>query len=555
MEESKSNFVEYHVPCNSCGSSDARSINEDGSSYCFACENYFPPDEEDMVIEKQGGEKMQLTQPTNVADFGYHTGVSSSIKDRGLKEDTCKKYGVKVVFNGNGLAQKHIYPYYDDRGTMIGTKTRYVKDKQFSIVGSTTNAGLFGQHLFNGGKYVTITEGEIDAMSAYQMLGNKSCVVSIKNGVASAIKDIKKSYTWLDKFENIVINFDNDEIGREASKKVAELFSPAKAKIVKLPEEYKDANDMVRAGKSEAYTKCWWNAPVHAPDGIIKGSTLLDEVLEPVVKSRTDYGWKGLDELTYGIRSGELVTFTAGTGLGKTSVLKELVYHIYKTTEQNIGMIMLEESPKITALDIMGVEANLPLRRPDITLSKDDKIEYFNKTIGSGRFYFYNHFGSNSVDNIISRVRYMAKALDCKFIVLDHISMVVSSQEYGDERKGLDEIMTKLRTLVQETDMALLIVSHLKRPDGKGHEEGAVTSLSQLRGSGSIAQLSDMVIGLERDAQNDNEVIRNTTSLRVLKNRFVGMTGPATYLFYDKDTGRLHETEKPTENDNADDKF
>jgi len=115
--------------------------------------------------------------------------------------------------------------------------------------------------------------------------------------------------------------------------------------------------------------------------------------------------------------------------------------------------------------------------------------------------------------------------------------------------------MTKLRTLVQETDMALMIVSHLKRPDGKGHEEGAVTSLSQLRGSGSIAQLSDMVIGLERDAQNDDEVIRNTTSLRVLKNRFVGMTGPATYLFYDKDTGRLHETEKPSDNENADDKF
>ena len=387
------------------------------------------------------------------------------------------------------------------------------------------------------------------------MLGNKYPVVSIKNGVASAIKDIKKSYTWLDKFENIVINFDNDDIGREASKKVAELFSPAKAKIVKLPEEYKDANDMLRAKKYDKYVKSWWNAPVHAPDGIIKGSSLLDEVLEPVVKSTTDYGWKGLDELTYGIRSGELVTFTAGTGLGKTSVIKELVYHIFKTTDKNIGMIMLEESPKITALDIMGVEANLPLRRPDIVLSKEDKIEYFNKTVGSDRFYFYNHFGSNSVDNIISRVRYMAKALDCKFIMLDHISMVVSSQEYGDERKGLDEIMTKLRTLVQETDMALMIVSHLKRPDGKGHEEGAVTSLSQLRGSGSIAQLSDMVIGLERDAQNDDEVIRNTTSLRVLKNRFVGMTGPATYLFYDKDTGRLHETEKPTDNENADDKF
>jgi twinkle protein len=414
---------------------------------------------------------------------------------------------------------------------------------------------LFGQQLFNGGKYVTITEGEVDALSVYQMLGSKYPVVSIKNGVSSALKDIKKSYDWLDKFESIVLNFDNDEVGREASKKVAELFQPGKVKIVKLPESYKDANDMAVRRKYEEYTKCWWNAPVHAPDGIIKGTQLLDEVLKPIVKSSINYGWKGLDELTYGIRSGELVTITAGTGLGKTSVIKELVYHIFKSTESNIGMIMLEESPKITALDIMGTEANLPLRRPDVNLSDEDKTNYFNKTVGTGRFYFYNHFGSNSVDNIVSRVRYMAKALDCKFIVLDHISMIVSSQEFGEERKALDEIMTKLRTLVQETDVALICVSHLKRPDGKGHEEGAVTSLAQLRGSGSIAQLSDMVLGLERDSQSEDIVMRNTTCLRVLKNRFVGMTGPATYLYYDKDTGRLHETDKPSPEDKEEDKF
>jgi len=563
MDNNDNGFVEYHVPCSSCGSSDARSINANGSSYCFSCQSYFPAENGDYINKNERGESMQVAERqadiTNISDKVnelYQNANASfmSIKDRGISEETCKKYGVKASMN-NGMIGTHIYPYHDETGSLIGMKTRYVKNKQFSIVGSTSNSGLFGQQLFNGGKYVTITEGEVDALSVYQMLGSKYPVVSIKNGVSSALKDIKKSYDWLDKFESIVLNFDNDEVGREASKKVAELFQPGKVKIVKLPESYKDANDMAVRRKYEEYTKCWWNAPVHAPDGIIKGTQLLDEVLKPIVKSSINYGWKGLDELTYGIRSGELVTITAGTGLGKTSVIKELVYHIFKSTESNIGMIMLEESPKITALDIMGTEANLPLRRPDVNLSDEDKTNYFNKTVGTGRFYFYNHFGSNSVDNIVSRVRYMAKALDCKFIVLDHISMIVSSQEFGEERKALDEIMTKLRTLVQETDVALICVSHLKRPDGKGHEEGAVTSLAQLRGSGSIAQLSDMVLGLERDSQSEDIVMRNTTCLRVLKNRFVGMTGPATYLYYDKDTGRLHETDKPSPEDKEEDKF
>ena len=148
------------------------------------------------------------------------------------------------------------------------------------------------------------------------------------------------------------------------------------------------------------------------------------------------------------------------------------------------------------------------------------------------------------IDNIINRVRYLAKGLGCGYVFLDHISIVVSAQASGDERRAIDEIMTKLRMLVQETGIALIVVSHLKRPESKGHEEGAATSLAQLRGSGSIAQLSDMVIGLERNGQAEDETERNTTRVRVLKNRFSGTTGPACALLYSRNTGRMTEVEE-----------
>jgi twinkle protein len=132
--------------------------------------------------------------------------------------------------------------------------------------------------------------------------------------------------------------------------------------------------------------------------------------------------------------------------------------------------------------------------------------------------------------------------MDCQYVFLDHISIVVSAQSNGDERKAIDEIMTKLRMLVQETGISLFCVSHLKRPESKGHEEGAATSLAQLRGSGSIAQLSDMVLGLERNGQAEDADTRNTTHVRVLKNRFSGTTGPACKLLYSHETGRMIET-------------
>jgi twinkle protein len=134
----------------------------------------------------------------------------------------------------------------------------------------------------------------------------------------------------------------------------------------------------------------------------------------------------------------------------------------------------------------------------------------------------------------------MAKALDVDYIVLDHLSIVVSGLGDGDERRMIDNTMTKLRSLVEECNIGMIVVSHLKRPEGKGHEDGAATSLAHLRGSAAIAQLSDIVLGLERNQQDPAN--KNVTALRVLKNRFTGDTGLCCHLQYDKNTGRMEET-------------
>ena len=87
--------------------------------------------------------------------------------------------------------------------------------------------------------------------------------------------------------------------------------------------------------------------------------------------------------------------------------------------------------------------------------------------------------------------------------------------------------------------MCIILVSHLKRPEGKGHEEGSQVSLSQLRGSSSLASLADSVIAFERNQQD--EIQNNVMKVRVLKNRWSGDTGIACNLIYNKETGRLTE--------------
>lgn len=541
-------FVKTHQPCPSCDSSDALSVNEDGSSFCFACQEHTPPSSYRPPSErKKPMEATTLPTPSketpveaiNALAGRYHSLPTPAIGSRRISLATCDRYG--LVSDGSNEVW---FPYHNAEGKFCAVKKRTIADKKFFIEGDWKNTTLFGQQCFTkGGKYVTIVEGEYDALAVFQMLGSKWPVISIKSGAGGALKDCKAQYEWLNSFENIVLCFDSDEPGQQATNQVASLFG-SKAKVFKPVDGYKDGCDWLLAGKEKEFIDRWWSAERHMPDGIVAGSSLWDTVSKPLDKAEVSYPFEGLNKLTYGIRKGELVTVTAGSGLGKSQFLREIIWHILCKTQDNIGLMFLEESVRKTGLSLMSLAANKPLHLPDTEASDEEKKDAFNATLGTDRLYMFDHFGSTNIENIVSRTEEFARAFGCGYIFLDHVSIVVSAQDNGDERKALDRVMTELRTLVQKTGVSLIIVSHLKRPDSKGHEEGAATSLAQLRGSGSIAQLSDMVIGLERNGQAEDETERNTTKVRVLKNRFSGITGPACHLLYSKDSGRMMEVEE-----------
>ena len=525
--------------CHSCGSSKGLNQHADGHAYCFSCKTWFK------------GEGMKSEKVINMSDKKdlSWTGTVSAIPDRRIDEDVVKRYDT-VVKKSNGLITHHIYKYYNLDGSHTASKIRQVEGKRIWSEGNISDALLFGQNLFkSGGKIITVTEGELDAMSVYQMMGKKYPAVSIKNGVHSAVENCKQVLEYLQSFETIVLCFDNDEQGKEATQQVAQLFEPNKCKIMKL--SLKDANEYLKMGRAVQFTNEFWQAQPYTPAGIINLGHLGSSLYEEEYCETVLYPWTNMNTKTYGMRTGELVTFTSGAGMGKSSIMRELMHHIMKTTEDNIGILALEENIKNTAFNIMSVEANARLYIKEIRekFSKEELKSWEDKTISTGRFFAFDHFGSIGNDEILSRVRYMAKSLDCKWIFLDHLSILVSGQEdNGDERKSIDILMTKLRSLVEETGIGLLLVSHLRRPTGdRGHEDGKEVSLSHLRGSASIAHLSDSVIALERNQQSDDENIANTTTIRILKNRYTGETGVACYLHYNKETGRMIQVDSPFE--------
>ncbi len=466
---------------------------------------------------------------------GLLRGKAEALAKRRITEETCRKWGyIRAPFNGRNV---HVAQMFDENRRVVAQKIR-LPNKDFVWKGDKKGApGLYGKWLWKeGGRKIVITEGEIDALTVSQLQDNKWPVVSITDGAGGAVRSIKKELQYLNSFEQVILMFDMDDVGQEAVEKCVTLFPPGKCFVAHLPE--KDANECLLKGKGKDVINAIWQAKEFRPDGILDAAQMWDEFIKVDDVRCVPYPWEGLNVKTMGLRQRELLTITAGSGIGKSSICRE-VAHWLLTQGERVGYIALEESWKKTMTELVGIEMNKRLIK-ETDIDQKELKEAYDNIASTGNLFLYDHFGSLGSSRLLDHIRYMASGLGVRWVVLDHLSIVVSGDDsIGDERRAIDVAMTKLRSLVEETGIGLILVSHLKRPDGKGHEEGATTSLAQLRGSAAIAQLSDMVLGLERNQQDPENPDR--TQVRVLKNRFSGDTGPSCQLMYSHETGRLTE--------------
>ena len=495
----------------------------DGHTFCFSC-NTWSPGEGDVNHNHQ-----RMT--TNV----QLRGSAERLQKRRISEKVCQKY--RIHKDGNVLR----FYYFSESGVLEGCKVK-TKDKVFTYEGNVPGT-LFGQHLFPAtGKRVVITEGELDAASCQEAMPGWP-MVSLPSGAASAKKSIQRAIPWLQGYEEIVLFFDNDEAGCKAAEDAASVLPPGKTKIARL-EAFKDASDALQANEPEAIRRAIWDAKEYRPDGIVDGKSLLELVTTPTLPADHDYPFTGLQAKLHGIRYGELITITAGSGIGKSSFCRELATNLLNKGER-VGYLALEESNRRTALGLMSAAVGKSLH-----IGEHDRstlTEAYQATLADWNLFLFDGFGSFDPDLIYNRIEYLATGLDARVIFLDHLSILLSGLD-GDERRMIDTTMTKLRSLVERTGVAMFLVSHLRRTSNDtNHEEGARVTLGQLRGSAAIAQLSDGVIALERNQQTTTG--NSDTTVRVLKNRYSGEVGVACNLSYDLSTCKFNETQAEPEFD------
>jgi len=527
MHQTDSEFI-GHEPCPSCGSKDNLARYSDGHGFCFGCEYYEPGDCEGVETVRNSS-----------SDSPFVGGDYAPLGKRKVSEDTCRKWGYRVAKHNGKSVQ--VADYYDPSGShLVAQKVRY-PDKTFAVIGKMKEAGLYGQHLWrDGGKMVVITEGEIDALSVSQLQGNKWPVVSVPNGAQGAKKAIQKQLEWLERFETVVFMFDMDEPGQEAAVECAQLLSPGRAKIARLP--LKDANEMLVAGRGGEVIDAIWGAKEYRPEGIVTLSDLKAEVLKPVEIGLPWWSEK-LTKLTYGRRLGEIYCFGAGTGIGKTDMLTQQIEYDVSELKEPVGLFLFEQQPVETVKRIAGKKAGKRFHVPDAGWTPEELNETLSGLEASGQVYLFDHFGTADWEIIKRTIRFLARSEGVRLFYIDHLTALATAHE-EDEKEALEKIMADMGGMVKELNIIIHLVSHLSTPDGKPHEEGGRVMLRHFKGSRAIGFWTHYAFGMERNPQDADEDKRQVTTFRVLKDRYIGDATGQTVLFgYDSNTGRLYEHE------------
>lgn len=524
MENNDSQLL-YHTSCNSCGSSDANAVYSSGTAYCFSCGNWSVTDS-----------TISNSKRTRTMRDDLLNGEAKALKARGISAAICSQYNYKVGVDNKGNSCQ-IATYYNKDKQPVAQKLRY-KDKTFKFIGDNKEALLYGQHLWaGGGKKLTITEGEIDALSVALAFDGKYPVVSIPNGAQGAKKAITKSLEWVTSFEEIYLWFDNDAPGLQAVEEVLDILPIGKVKIIRH-EEYKDASDvLINVGKS-GIVNTFYNAEAYKPDGFISPIDILDEVIKPI-EWGIPWLYEKLNKVSYGRRYGEVVAIGAGVSVGKTDFLMQQIAEDLKN-KHHVATFMLEQSKVETLQRIAGKIDGTYYHLPDVAYD----VEKLKTTVTSlTNLHIYDNFGKIDWETIKGKIRAAVHSFDCRLFYIDNLTALNAHAD--DERRNLDALMEEIASLAKELNIWILLVSHLNPPkSGASHEAGGKVEQGQFTGSRAIMRWCQFMLGVERNTLHEDPKERCKGLVRCIKDRFSGKaTGQTIGFVYDTETGMTLEAD------------
>lgn len=515
-------------------------------------------DEEDLYEQEEVVTREALTAEENTKIKTY-----TSTKSKGwrkIKDETNVGFGVRYSYDEEtGEPDKMFVPTTID-GKLVGYKTR-IMPKDFTspigIVGKQCD--LFGQFRFkDGGRTVVIVGGEVDLLSAYQMLwdyqvskGNQEyapvAVVSPTIGETGCAKQIQAQYAFFDKFDKIIVGMDNDAAGIKATEEIVAVLPKGKVYVASWSK--KDPNELLKSGMEKAFINDYYKAKAYVPAGIVGSGELGGRIREEIENDKIAFPpfMHVVNEMTAGgLGLRKICNIGAASGLGKTVYIDTIIYHLIFNSPYRVGVVSMELSAPQYGLSMLSRHigrkiSNIADKAERLALLDSEEVkakerELFYREDGTHRWHLVDD-RDGSIEDLKKVVERLVIECECQVIVLDPIQDILDG--LTNEEQAM--FMKWQKGMLKSHNMSFVNINHVRKSSGGGTQNsgGAMISEEDFAGSSTIFKSAALNILLIRDKMNEDPIIRNTTKAFISKNRDNGITGPCGEYYYDNETHRL----------------
>jgi replicative DNA helicase len=336
-------------------------------------------------------------------------------------------------------------------------------------------------------------------------------------------------HDWLNSFENIVLSVDNDEAGNSVADKIAKMF-PNKVYRVDHS-KFKDANEFLQNGASAEFKSAWWNCKKYTPENVLNTTDQFLSLYHDTPEHQyVPTGIQALDDKIMGLMQGHFTVIKAPTGIGKTEVMRFLEYNMLKRGIP-IAAWHLEETKLRTLLGLVSYELQDNLTRRDLIEEKqaeDLVVEAIKILTQDELFYQFYLSDGQGADDLIDQIRFFSQAAGCKFVFFEPIQDVVAGLSEESKEQMLADLSVRLSKLAAELNVGIVTIAHT-------NDNGDPKYCKM------IGQRASVIIDLHRDKEADSLEERNTTYIRVEKNRPCSEEGNAGMLRFNTETFTLRE--------------
>jgi replicative DNA helicase len=225
----------------------------------------------------------------------------------------------------------------------------------------------------------------------------------------------------------------------------------------------------------------------------------INEMYEPKEEKTIKTGLSKIDDVTNGIKPGQLITIAAYTGVGKSIVTSQIILNMLRQNKK-IALFSLEMGREEIINKLVSNGCSIEFEKLDKkqlnTQEKDKMVQYISTFLAGKHFEIYEYM--DDINRIIKQIKIEKLKYNTDVIFLDLINRVTDFKDKSSKRaEFLGSITRRLKILGGQLGMPIIITAQINRMVEQRIDKAP--TLSDIKESGGIAEDSDLVLGLYRD--------------------------------------------------------